>query len=135
MGRGMGRKAALTKKCSCDNPVWVKEDIEVSGSTAEITYILSCKSCGANWGTKMYEARKYWTDKMDMVPIVWQGYRYEGGKTTRELFKSLDEKRLEHLTKMEKAAEKKVLEAQKEVDKAVKAVEKFNKQMEELSNL
>lgn len=130
MGRGMARKASLTKKCTCDNPDWVRDDIEVS-SAEEITYILSCKNCGAHWGTKTNEARKYWADKMDSIPVVWMGYAYKGDKTTRELFRSIDKERLKLLENIKKEAEEKVLEAQKAAIKAEKAVEKFKKQMDE----
>lgn len=128
--KGMGRKATL-KKCACDNPNWVKDDIEVSKSTSEITYILNCKNCGAFWGTKAHNARKYWANEMDSTPGVWMGYVYKGDKTTRELFRGLDLKRLKLLIETQKTAENKVLEAQKAASKAAKAVEKFKKQMNE----
>jgi hypothetical protein len=132
MGRGIARKAELTKKCSCDNPEWSQDDIEVNGSTKEITYILHCRNCRANWGTKTSKAREYWSDKMDSVPVVWKGYAYKGNHTVRELFHQLDMERLEYLESIQKAAEKRVSEMQKEADKAKATVYKFKKQLEEL---
>lgn len=129
--QGMGRKATLTKKCTCNKPNWVNDDIEVSRTTSEITYILNCKNCGAHWGTKANEARKYWADKMDSIPVVWMGYVYKGDKTTRELFRGLDLERLKLLTDIKEEAEEKVLEAQKAASKAAKAIEKCEKQMNE----
>ena len=41
MGRGIARKFETTKKCSCDNPEWFSDDIEINGNTKEITYVLT----------------------------------------------------------------------------------------------
>lgn len=129
MGRGIARKAALTKKCSCDKPEWFRDDIEVNGNTKEITYKLMCRNCRANWGTKSLEARKYWIPHFDVIPVIWMGYTYKGDKTIRELFNDLDTERLEKLKSDEMIVEKKVLEAQSVLDKAKKNTEKFKKQL------
>lgn len=134
MGRGIARKAVLTKKCSCDKPEWFKDDIEVNGNTKEITYKLQCRNCWANWGTKSIEARKYWIPHFDIIPVVWMGYSYKGNKTIKELFDELDKERLEELEENKMIAEKKVLAAQKELDKLNKNVEKFKKQIEEFND-
>lgn len=131
MGTGIARKAALTKKCSCDNPNWSRDDIEINGNTKEITYKLQCTNCWSHWGTKSLEARKYWIKDFDKVPIVWMGYGNKGTKTYKELFADLDAERLEYLETERKFAEKRVIEAQKEEEKKRKAVEKFKKQLEE----
>ena len=60
MGRGIARKFETTKKCSCENPQWFADDIEVNGNTKEITYILTCRNCKAIWKTKSHDARRYW---------------------------------------------------------------------------
>lgn len=132
MGRGIARKFETTKKCSCDNPHIFADDIEVNGNTKEITYILTCRNCKAIWKTKSLDARKYWADKMDKVPIIWNYYSYKGNKTVRELFDGLDNERLEYLEIEHEIAEKKAIEAQKDADKKLKAIEKFKKQLEEL---
>lgn len=134
MGRGIARKAALTKKCSCDKPEWFRDDIEVNGNTKEITYKLMCRNCGANWGTKTIEARKYWLPHFDKIPTVWMGYGYKGNKTVRELFDDLDNERLTVLEKEEMIAEKKVLEAQSVLDKTKKNTDKFKKQLNDFLN-
>lgn len=132
MGRGIARKAALTRKCSCDKPEWFRDDIEVNGNTKEITYLLMCRNCNANWGTKTIDARKYWVQHFDKIPAVWRGYGYKGDKTIRELFKQLDNERLEELERIQKVAERRLADAQKEVNDAQKAVDKFKMQLEEI---
>lgn len=132
MGRGIARKFETTKKCSCDDPQWFADDIEINGNTKEITYILTCRNCKAIWKTKSHDARRYWADRLDKVPIIWNYYSYKGNKTVKELFTSLDMDRLEYLETEQKFAENKLIEAQKEVEKKRKAVEKFKKQLEEL---
>ena len=134
MGRGIARKATLTKKCSCDKPEWFRDDIEVNGNTKEITYKLMCRNCGANWGTKTIEARKYWLPHFNKVPVVWIGYSYNGNKTVRELFNDLDNERLTVLEKEEMIAEKKVLQAQSVLNKTKKNTDKCKKQVIDFLN-
>lgn len=131
MGRGIARKFETTKKCSCDNPQIFADDIEVNGNTKEITYILTCRNCNAIWKTKSPEARKYWIDRMDKVPVIWNYYTYKGDKTVKELFAHLDADRLEYLETEQRFAENKVVEAQKEAEKKRKATEKFKEQLKE----
>lgn len=129
MGRGIARKAELTKKCSCNNPKWYKDDIEVNGRTYEISYILMCSSCGANWKTKKPEARLYWRELFNKVPVVWRGGGYNGTKTVKELFADLDWNRYKFLENEAAIARKRVQEAEREYDKAAKAVEKHRHQI------
>lgn len=129
-GRGIARKAAFTRKCSCGNPMWSRNHIEVNGNTEEITYVLGCANCKAYWATKSPSARKYWEKDMDRVPSLWQGFSYSGSKTVRELFREQDMKRLDYLEMIAACRDRDVLEAQKEAEKAHKAVEKFKAEME-----
>lgn len=129
-GRGFARKAEFTKKCSCNNPQWYSDHVEVNGRTSEITYVLNCRNCNAYWGTKSPSARKYWGAGMDKIPVQWQGYSYRGNKTVRELFQEIDLDRLKFLERVADNADVVVFNAQKEADKAHKEVEKFKKQME-----
>ncbi|MBQ7673237.1 MAG: hypothetical protein IJT36_01735 [Alphaproteobacteria bacterium] len=130
MGRGIGRKAEYTKKCSCDNPQWVYDDIEINNNTKEITYQIKCLNCDAFWGTKSHTARELWKHDIDKKPYIWMGYNYKGDKTIRELFDDLDKKRLEFLENQRQSAEEKVILAQKEYDIIDKKVEKFKSQVE-----
>lgn len=134
MGRGIARKAQLTKKCCCDNPNWHYDDIEVNGNTKEITYKIMCTSCMSHWGTKSIEFRKHWFSIYDKIPSVWCGYSYNGNKTVKELFCELDKEREEVLLKDMMFAENKLLEAEKEAEKKRKAFEKFKKQIEDIAN-
>ncbi len=135
MGRGIARKAKLTKKCCCDNPNWHYDDIEVNENTKEITYKLRCTNCFANWGTKSTEVRKYWFPIYNKVPSVWCGYGYNGNKTVKELFSVLDSEREENLLKDMMLAENKLLEAEKEAEKRRKVFEKFKKQIKEIGEM
>lgn len=129
-GRGFARKAAFTKKCSCDNPQWYSDHVEVNSRTSEITYVLNCRNCNAYWATKSPGARKYWSVELDKVPIQWEGYSYRGNKTVRELFHEIDLDRLKFLEHVADSADTAVSVAQKEADKAHREIEKFKKQME-----
>ena len=131
-GRGFARKAEFTKKCSCDNPRWSRDHIEVNGRTGEITYVLNCANCKAYWATKSPSARAYWEKEMDKSSGGLFGY---GGRSTdlptvREKFRELDMERLDYLETVARNRDNAVSEAQKEAEKAHREVEKFKKQME-----
>ena len=130
----LGNKATLSKKCSCDNPKWVKDDIEVNSRTHEIKYILECRSCGANWKTAMHEARKYWNNDMDKVPRIWCGFSYHGDKTVRELFAIIDEARTQCLSLDVEYARKRFLEAERDFKKSVETLEKYKKFLGDMQN-
>lgn len=129
-GRGFARKAAYTKKCSCENPRWCSNHVEVNSRTDEITYILSCSNCKAYWATKSHEARKCWD--MDAKPIAFFGFggSHRSERTNRDYFRELDEKRLEYLEGYARHRDEDVIEAQKEAEKAHRAVEKYKAMME-----
>ena len=130
-GRGIARKAAFTKKCCCENPRWSGDHVEVNGNTHEITYVLNCANCGAYWGTKSSKARKCWENKMDSVPMSFYGYggRDKDKRTVRELFRELDEKRLEYLKGIAEHRRATAVEAIKAAEEAEKAAEKFATEM------
>lgn len=130
-GRGFARKAAYTKKCSCENPKWHKSHVEVNGLTDEITYVLSCSNCKAYWPTKSHEARKYWD--MDEKPIAFYGFggSHRSELTNRDHFRALDRKRLEYLEGCANRRDEAVLQARKEAEKAHRAVEKYKAMMED----
>lgn len=129
MGRGIARKTSF-KKCSCDNPIWKRNWIEVNGNTHEIGYVLYCSNCKSIWKTKTHEARKFWN--LDEVPIVFfDGCTYKGKLTNRQLFEQLDRERLKYLESEHDIAIKHFIEAKKTMEKSLKAMEKFKKQIEE----
>ena len=129
-GRGFARKAAYTKKCSCDNPQWHGSHIEVNSRTDEITYILDCNNCKAYWASKSPEMRKYWSLDKRATNLYGFGSEYQNNRTYRECFRELDEKRLEYLEGYARCRDKDVIEAQKEAEKAHRAVEKYKAMME-----
>lgn len=121
---GIANKAAFTKKCSCQNPDWRVDDIEVS-KNYEITYKMDCMNCRAFWGSKSFEYRKYWKDKMDKVPVIWRGYSYDGNLTVAELFSEIDDKREEILQFDIASTKRQIAELQKELTSREKKLEKY----------
>lgn len=124
-GRGFAKKASFTKKCSCENPQWYRDHIEINNHTEEITYVLMCKNCNAYWGTKSHEARRFWDSALDTVPVTWAGYGYRGGKMVRQLFAEQDERRLKVLENIAAQCDAELVKAQKAAAKAHKDVEKY----------
>lgn len=104
MGRGIAGVSPLTKKCSCNNPNWCGDRIEVNSNTKEVSYILECINCRANWKTKKREARKYWNNET--------------------LFDKLDSDRGEYLRAVVQKRKDELKAAQAALDKAVKELSK-----------
>ena len=130
-GRGFARKAAYTKKCSCDNPRWHGSHIEVNSRTDEITYILDCNNCKAYWASKSPEMRKYWDLDKRATSLWGYGDEHKETRTYRECFRELDEKRLETLELFASCRDRDVINAQKEAERAHRAVEKYKAMMED----
>lgn len=130
-GRGFARKAAYTKKCSCDNPRWHGSHIEINSRTGEITYILDCNNCKAYWASKSPEMRKYWDLDKQATNLLGYGYDPKDKLTYRERFRALDEERLKFLEGYARSRDKDVIEAQKEAEKAHRAAEKYKAMMED----
>lgn len=129
MGRGIARKISY-KKCSCNNPKWSANWVEVNQNTHEIGYVLSCNNCNAIWKTKTHDTRKYWN--LDKVPLIfYDGCSYNGKLTNRQLFEQLDIERIKYLELEHEIAMKHFLEAKKAMEKSLKAIKKFEKQIEE----
>lgn len=130
-GRGIARKAAYTKKCSCENPRWHGSHIEVNSRTDEITYVMDCNNCRAYWASKSKGMRKYFDmDAVGHHSLFGYGYDPKDKRTHREIFRELDEKRLELLEQVAQSREEAVQEAIKDAEKARNAAEKFKAEME-----
>ncbi len=132
-GRGFGRKASFTKKCSCENPKWSGSHIEVNARTGEITYVVNCASCKAYWASKSRSSRELWDMDTLSHKSSLNGYGSRSDdvkKTNREWFRELDEKRLAYLEMVAENRAEAAAEAAKEAEKAKRAAEKFREEME-----
>jgi len=112
-GRGIGAKAARTKKCSCENPKWEVDEVRIS-INREAVLTLHCNTCKAFWDTKSRAAREY--ANLDRVPHPFK-------KTYREIFAETDASRVEMLEGHIKAQKHIIKEAEKEIAKTHREID------------